>query len=138
MERTQRIALAGVLTGVVLAIGFATGQGQVAAPTQSKGVSVGRTVTVDLGPEIEGMAGYQLRMRLITLAPEGVLAVHSHKGRPTTEYMLQGSVLDHRGNHAKEVGAGALFAETKDTVHWVENTGTVPAVVISADIVKRP
>ena len=37
-----------------------------AAP-ESKGVTVKQLASIDLGPEIEGMAGRQLRMRIVTL-----------------------------------------------------------------------
>ena len=36
---------------------------------ETKGVSVKLLATVDLGPEIEGMAGRQLRMRMVTIEP---------------------------------------------------------------------
>ncbi len=39
---------------------------------QTKGVTVQVLSTVDLGPEIEGMAGRQLRMRMVTFEPGGV------------------------------------------------------------------
>ena len=35
----------------------------------TQGVTVELLAAVDLGPEIEGMAGRQLRMRLVTMAP---------------------------------------------------------------------
>ena len=42
-----------------------------AAP-ETKGVTVKLLAALDLGPEIEGMAGRQLRMRLVTFAePNG-------------------------------------------------------------------
>ena len=51
----------------------------------TKGVSVKLLTTVDLGPEIAGMAGRQLRMRLVTIEPGGVFGpIHDHKGRPGT------------------------------------------------------
>jgi hypothetical protein len=34
---------------------------------ETKGVTVKLLATVDLGPEIEGMAGRQLRMRMVTI-----------------------------------------------------------------------
>ena len=37
---------------------------------ETKGVTVKLLATVDLGPEIEGMAGRQLRMRMVTIAQE--------------------------------------------------------------------
>ncbi len=39
---------------------------------ETKGVTVELMATVDLGPEIEGMAGRQLRMRRVTIEPGGV------------------------------------------------------------------
>ena len=36
---------------------------------ETKGVAVKLLATVDLGPEIEGMAGRQLRMRMVTIEP---------------------------------------------------------------------
>jgi hypothetical protein len=39
---------------------------------ETKGVTVKLLATVDLGPEIEGMAGRQLRMRRVTMEPGSV------------------------------------------------------------------
>jgi quercetin dioxygenase-like cupin family protein len=75
-------------------------------------------------------------MRLITVEPGGVLGIHDHKDRPATDYILQGAIVDHRGSDAKEYGAGTSLYEDKNTVHWVENKGATPAIVISADIFK--
>ena len=52
--------------------------------------------------------------------------------------MIQGTLIDHRGPEAKEYGPGTSLFETKETVHWVENKGPGPAVVVSADILKQP
>ena len=52
---------------------------------QTQGVTVKLLAAVDLGPEIEGMAGRQLRMRMVTIEPGGVFGpIHDHKGRPGT------------------------------------------------------
>lgn len=60
---------------------------------ETKGVAVKLLATVDLGPEIEGMTGRQLRMRLVTIDPGGVFGpIHSHKDRPGTVYILQGNL----------------------------------------------
>jgi rhodanese-related sulfurtransferase len=60
---------------------------------ESKGVTVKLLASIDLGPEIEGMAGRQLRMRMVTIEPGGVFGpVHDHKGRPGTVYVLEGGV----------------------------------------------
>lgn len=63
-----------------------------AAP-ETKGVTVRPLATVDLGPEIEGMAGRRLRMRMVTIEPGGVFGpIHDHKDRPGIVYMLQGTI----------------------------------------------
>jgi len=60
---------------------------QVAPVTQ--GVTVELLATVDLGPEVQGMEGRQLRMRMVTFEPGGVFGpVHDHHGRPGTVYVL--------------------------------------------------
>jgi hypothetical protein len=53
---------------------------------ETKGVTVKLLATVDLGPEIEGMAGRQLRMRMVTIEPGGVFGVFAKvKGNQAVE-----------------------------------------------------
>ena len=107
-----------------------------AAP-ESKGVKVEVLAVLDLGPEIEGMTGRQLRLRLVTIEPGGVFGpIHDHVGRPGMVYVLQGTITDHRDGVATEYGPGLGWPEDKNTTHWLENRGTTSAVEISADIVK--
>ena len=102
---------------------------------ETKGVTVKLLSTVDLGPEIEGMAGRQLRMRMVTIEPGGVLGpVHDHKGRPGVVYILQGTITDHRNGVATDYGPGLGWPEDRNTTHWLENRGTTTAVEISVDI----
>ncbi len=104
----------------------------------TKGVTVKLLGTVDLGPEIEGMEGRQLRMRMVTIEPGGVFGpLHDHKGRPGIVYILQGTITDFRDGVATEYGPGLGWPEDKNTLHWLENRGTVPAVEVSVDIVKK-
>lgn len=105
---------------------------------ETKGVKSELLATVDLGPEIEGMAGRQLRMRMVTIEPGGVFGpVHDHKGRPGLVYILQGAITDHRNGVATDYGPGAGWPEDRETLHWLENRGPVPAVEISVDIVSQ-
>ena len=105
---------------------------------ETKGVAVELLATVDLGPEIEGMAGRQLRMRLVTIEPGGVFGpLHDHKGRPGIVYILQGTITDHRDGVTSEYGPGVGWPEARNTVHWLENRGPLPAVEISVDIVRQ-
>jgi quercetin dioxygenase-like cupin family protein len=102
----------------------------------ARGVAVELLATVELGPEIEGMEGRQLRMRMVTLEPGGVFGpVHDHRGRPGTVYVLQGTITDHRDGIATDYGPGVGWPEDRNTLHWLENRGTVPAVEISVDVV---
>ena len=106
-----------------------------AAP-ETKGVTAELLGTVDLGLEIEGMAGRQLRMRLVTFEPGGVYGpVHDHVDRPGIVYILQGTITDHRDGAATDYGPGAGWPEDRNTTHWLENRGSVPAVEVSVDIV---
>jgi quercetin dioxygenase-like cupin family protein len=109
-------------------------------PTQpeTRGVEVRLLATVDLGAEIEGLEGRQLRMRMVTIEPGGVFGpIHDHVGRPGTVYVLSGTITDHRDGVATEYGPGVGWPEDRDTLHWLENTGTNPAIEISVDIVKH-
>ena len=111
--------------------------GEEVAP-ETKGVRAQLLTTVDLGPEIEGMAGRQLRMRLVTFEPGGVFGpAHDHKDRPGAVYILQGTITDHRDGIATEYGPGVGWPEDKNTFHWLENRGAVPAIEISVDIVRQ-
>ncbi|WP_411836329.1 cupin domain-containing protein [Pseudomonas chlororaphis subsp. aurantiaca] len=103
---------------------------------ETKGVAVQLLATVDLGPEIEGMAGRQLRMRLVTIEAGGVFGpIHNHKDRPGVVYILEGTITDHRNSLDTDYGPGLGWPEGRDTTHWLENRGTVPAREISVDIV---
>lgn len=104
----------------------------------TKGVTVQLLSTVDLGPEIEGMTGRELRMRLVTIEPGGVFGpIHDHVGRPGIVYILQGTITDHRDGAATDYGPGVGWPEDRNTLHWLENRGTIPAVEISVDIVRQ-
>ncbi len=105
---------------------------------ETKGVTVTVLGSVDLAGEIEGMAGRQLRLRLVTIEPGGVFGpIHDHIGRPGIVYILQGTITDHRNGIVRDYGPGLGWPEDRDTLHWLENRGTVPAVEISVDIVRQ-
>jgi len=78
-------------------------------------------------------------MRMVTIEPGGVFGPrHDHAGRPGTVYILQGTITDHRDGGTREYGPGVGWPEDRNTNHWLENRGTVPAVEISVDIVNKP
>jgi quercetin dioxygenase-like cupin family protein len=136
MDGKKAFAFAGAALGVALAFGMGVAVGQ-NAPTENKGVSVGPPSSIALAEQIEGLEGRQLRLRVITIEPGGVAALHSHKGRPAVAYIAQGTLTEHReGVGTKEHPAGGTILEDKDTVHWAENRGSEPAVVVAVDVFK--
>ena len=104
---------------------------------ETRGVTGELLATVDLGAEIESMAGHELRMRMFTFEPGAVFGpMHDHKGRPGVVYILQGTITDHRDGATMDYGPGVGWPEDRNTTHWLENRGTVPAVEISIDILR--
>jgi len=125
------------LLGFALATGPDTATAQQAAPTENKGVTSTPPLTaVDLGPQISGMQGYQLRLRIVTVDPGGVIGLHSHKDRLGVVYVLKGTLTEHQGDVAKDYGAGNSFPDS--VTHWLENKGTSPVELVVADIFKQP
>src|SRR5262249_30214147 len=59
------------LSALAVAFGIGTAVGQQKPPTENKGLTTEKTVTLDLGGELEGMQGRQLRLRVLKLAPGG-------------------------------------------------------------------
>jgi quercetin dioxygenase-like cupin family protein len=137
MQVTRPIA---IFVAGLFSLGFAAGLavGQAKVPTENKGLGAAPLQSMDLTEEIDSVKGRPLRMRKITLAPGGVIGLHTHKDRPAVSYFLQGEVTYHQdGKPDTVVGPGQGFAEGKATTHWAENRGSVPAVWIAVDIPKE-
>jgi len=125
------------LTATVLAFAAGAAFGQNTAPTENKGVSVSQPTAIDLTNEVDGVAGRQLRMRTVTLAPGGVVALHSHNGRPAVATVVQGTLTEHRDNgEVMERHQGDSWTEGKDVTHWAENKGDIAVIVIAVDVFK--
>ena len=106
-------------------------------PSKTHGIeSVKALGIVDLGAEFKGMSGYQMRARVFTIKPGGVVARHEHQSRPGDAYILSGEIVEHR-NDAKEAlvrKAGDLAIERSGVAHWWENTFDEPVVAFIVDI----
>lgn len=120
--------LAAVLSGSVFS--------QVSAPAMGKGVTNKPLGEIDLAVEIEDISGRRLRARLVTMEPAAHVAAHSHKGRPTLEYVVQGNVIEIRNGVEIEHGAGDLVVATGDISHWWENRSKAPVVLLPVDVFK--
>lgn len=51
--------------------------------------------------------------------------------------MLARATITFRGAVGDAYGPGVGWPEDRNTVHWLENRGTVPAVEISVDVVSN-
>ena len=125
-------------TAAILASGFFA----FAAPVQAQAPQPNRPVAkpligLDLTPEVDSVQGRGICMQLTTHDPGASNTAHSHKDRPEVVYVLSGKIVDHRGDAAKEYGPGDSFTADHDTVHWMENKGAVPAVMLVTGIGKK-
>lgn len=123
--------------GLVMTAG-ASAFAQQQPPAENKGVSIKSTTFMELGPEIDGMAGRQLRMRSITLEPGGVFAIHNHKDRPALEIVSKGSVTEFRGDTKREVVEGESVISDRNTTHWWRNDSATPVLFTVVDVFNPP
>ncbi len=126
------------MASAILAIATTTGiaHSQGLGPSEGKGSSTKALGNIDLSTEIEGLSGRQLRARLVTIEPGGHTAFHSHKDRPTIEYVVQGNVVEIRNGVEIQHGPGEMVPATHDVSHWWENRGTTPVVLLPVDVFK--
>jgi len=111
---------------------------QMAPPTESKGIAARVIGSLPLAPEISGIENRQLRMRVVTMAPGGVFAVHGHADRPSVEYVLKGQATEYIGDSSKKYTEGESVLAGKSTVHWWRNDGTEPAIFVAVDVFNPP
>jgi quercetin dioxygenase-like cupin family protein len=134
--KTQQIKSLIACSGFALAISVGTASAQASAG-EPKGPVAKPLLNLDLAPEIDSVQGRVMRMQLTTYEPGASNKPHSHKDRPEVVYMLSGKVIEHRGDVAKEYGPGDTFTADRNTTHWMENKGTVPAVMLVTGIAKK-
>lgn len=135
MKRRNMFVTVLLPVALVLSIGQQVADGQQAAPKDNKGFKATVKQAVDLGSEIEGMKGRQLRMRMLTIEPGGYIGIHSHKDRPAVVYFLQGTdTVTFEDGTAKVFRPGDTSSANKETTHWHRNDGKEPVVLIAVDV----
>ena len=137
--KPRRIVLPVIyLLGLIVAGLTGAAFGQMAPPKAPKGVKMNALQSLDLGPQIPAMEGYQLQLRFITFEPGGAIPLHNHLTRPAIGYVLKGTHTEHRKDGPTiDYGPGANWTEGRDAVHWGGNRGTVPQTMIHVQIVKK-
>jgi quercetin dioxygenase-like cupin family protein len=84
---------------------------------------------VDLAPHnLAGSASdYDLRARIVGIAPGGAIHNHSHAGRPGIVRVTKGTVIEYRGAAERKLYLGEWWVENADTVHWFRNPSSTEA-----------
>ncbi|MEM1048438.1 MAG: cupin domain-containing protein [Pseudomonadota bacterium] len=105
-------------------------------PTKPVGISAKTLGAADLTGELAGLDARELRARLWTMEPDGVVPVHSHVDRPAYVYVLEGEVTEYRSDDDKPhvFKAGDLSVEAGGVIHWWKNTGGTTVRLLAIDI----
>jgi len=136
MRAIRCVTALGCAGSALLAAGFVLGQQS--APTDYKSVSEEVLAAIDLAAEIDSAANREMRLSRAVVAPGGHGGLHSHQGDPTIVYILTGVLTNHHDDGtATEFQPGQVFAEFGQRAHWVENTGSTPAIFIVVNIHRR-
>ncbi|MEY4353749.1 MAG: hypothetical protein RLZZ609_1990 [Cyanobacteriota bacterium] len=110
--------------------------GQGASLTQGI-VAIKRLGGQPLGEEFAALQGRELRLREITVAPGGSIALHRHDHRPGVAYILEGQMTERRGPGftPRVFGPGQVAFEGHGVTHWWRNEGSTPSRALVVDIV---
>ena len=137
MKRNLQLTMFSASALAIAAFGIGVAVGQQTPPTANQGVTASPPTFLDLPQEIDSVEGRQLRLRIVTIEPGGMVAMHSHKGRPTVAHLVSGVLTERREGHWVKVHQpGDSWTEGRDVTHWAENKGTVPTVVVAVDVFK--
>ena len=79
----------------------------------------------------------KLRIRVVSVAPNGIVGAHTHHSRPSFAYVVSGSAWEHRGDSDYHHIAGSSVAERNGLSHWWENTGEEDAQILVVDIIPK-
>jgi quercetin dioxygenase-like cupin family protein len=107
------------------------------APMQPVGVTDTELASIDLAHENVRLDGRRLRLRHMTIAPGGIVPLHSHEDRPALIKVDSGEIYENNSKCSVPIlhKAGDIAREFLGTKHWWKNTGTQPVELTIADIV---
>jgi Uncharacterized conserved protein, contains double-stranded beta-helix domain len=87
---------------------------ELTGPTETRGVtSIESLGIVELGREFPAMEGRQMRARIFTIEPGGIIGLHTHSQRPGYAYIISGKIIEHRNDTVEPVthSAGSIAME---------------------------
>ncbi len=106
------------------------------------GVTDTELASIDLSKENVKLDQRRLRMRHMTIAPGGVVPLHSHEDRPALIMVNSGEIFEYSSKCSVPVlhKAGDIAREFLGTRHWWKNVGSMPVELTIADVVndKKP
>ena len=144
MNKLTRLTIVAALT----ATGLAAHAGQCPAdktmanalpqaPNMPIGVTDTELAAIDLAKENVKLDQRRLRMRHMTIAPGGIVPLHSHEDRPALIMVTSGEIYENSSKCAVPIlhKAGDIARESLGTMHWWRNSGSQPVELTIADIV---
>jgi quercetin dioxygenase-like cupin family protein len=107
------------------------------APTAPVGVVDTELASVDLAKENVKLEMRRLRLRHMTIAPGGIVPLHSHADRPALIMVNVGEIYEYSSKCSVPIlhKAGDVAREYLGTQHWWKNTGTQAVDLTIGDIV---
>ena len=107
------------------------------APTAPVGITDTELAAIDLAQENVHLDQRRLRMRHMTIAPGGIVPLHSHEDRPALIMVVSGEIYENNSKCAVPIlhKAGDIAREHLGTRHWWKNSGAQPVELTIADIV---
>ena len=112
------------------------------AATAPVGVVDTELASIDLAKENVKLDQRRLRLRQMTIAPGGIVPMHSHEDRPALIMVNSGEIYEYNSKCGVPIlhKAGEVAREFMGTKHWWKNTGSQAVNLTIGDIVndKKP
>ena len=107
------------------------------APTAPVGIVDTELASVDLSTENVKLEHRRLRLRHMTIAPGGIVPLHSHADRPALIMVNSGEIYENNSKCTAPIlhKAGDVAREFLGTKHWWKNTTDKPVELTIGDIV---
>ena len=106
------------------------------------GVTDTELAAIDLAQENVKLDQRRLRLRHMTIAPGGIVPMHSHEDRPALIMVTAGEIFEYNSKCSVPIlhKVGDVAREFLGTAHWWKNTGKQAVHLTIADIVndKKP
>ena len=110
------------------------------APTENVGLSITKKAMLSLSGEDTVLSNKSLRLRVVDVAPDGVVGNHLHTSRPGFAYIVHGTLVEYRNDQStsQKHETGTLVVEQNGVQHYWKNESGQTATVMVVDIVPTP